>query len=48
MQALTERFNSAQAGEGDIVLGDDTSGDTQYLSTLYTAVGSSTLKSANS
>ena len=48
MQALTERFNSAQAGEGDIVLGDDRSDDTQYLSTLYTAIGSDTLASANS
>jgi hypothetical protein len=48
MQALTERFNSAQAGDGDIVLGDDRADDTQYLSTLYTAIGSSTLKAANS
>ena len=48
MQAICERFNSAQAGYGDIVIGDDKSGDTEYLSSLISAVGTITIAAANS
>ena len=48
MQALCEQFNSAKAGYGDIIIGDDSSGNTQYVSSLISAVGTIAVDGANS
>ena len=47
MQALCEQFNSAKGGYGDIIIGDDSTGDTQYVSSLISAVGTIVVDGAN-
>tara|TARA_R110002012_G_scaffold156245_1_gene317120 strand:- start:5792 stop:6448 length:657 start_codon:yes stop_codon:yes gene_type:complete len=48
MQALCEQFNSASGGYGDLIIGDDSTGNTQYISSLISAVATITVDGANS
>tara|TARA_R100001082_G_scaffold57951_1_gene32046 strand:- start:38179 stop:38832 length:654 start_codon:yes stop_codon:yes gene_type:complete len=48
MQEICEMFNSASGGYGDIIIGDDSTGNTQYASSLISAVGTIAVADANS
>ena len=47
MQALCEQFNSARGRYGDVIVGNDATGSTQYLSSLISAVGTIVVDGAN-